>query len=89
MITYFLLNAIIGALFLVTAPLGQLPNATLDPRFAAALATIGQQVSYVRVVIPDTMTTIFIIIGVIIVVEGFIFGYKVVMWIIKKIPTIN
>lgn len=54
---------------------------------AVAIAAMSGYISSISTIIP--VTTLIVIIGIDIAIEGAILGYKVIMWIIKKIPTLN
>jgi hypothetical protein len=87
MIITGILNIIYGAVFLVLLPFRLLPNATLPPEI---LGAIGQAGTYFRAFDYFIPTTTFLAcLGAVLALEAGIFGYKIVNWIIKKIPFIN
>lgn len=87
MITSALLYLIYGVVYLVTAPLRLLPDATLPSGVASALTSAGGYIAAIDDFVP--IGTLFAVFAAVLVVEGFVFVYKVIMWGLKKIPGIN
>jgi len=79
-ILYFALRALISPLLL-------LPNASLPPEIGEAISSVGGKLAAIDMIIP--VDTILAILGSFIAIEAAIFVYKTIMWVIKKIPTIN
>jgi hypothetical protein len=84
-------SAILGILFVfllgVTAPFRLLSDVTLPADIAAAINTAGSGLFIINQVLP--VTTILTIFGLFLTVEGFIFVYKLIMWVLRKIPGIS
>ena len=84
-------NAIIFTIFLVvngiTAPLRLFDNVTLEGDFLASVTTASTYISAFDTIIP--VTTLLTIFGLFLAFESIYFAYKLIMWLIKKIPTIN
>lgn len=89
MISYFLLIILTGILGGIISPLLLLPDVVLDPNIAAAFANAGQAIYPVRSVIPNTLTSLFAILIIYLVIEAAINGYKLIKWLYQKIPGIN
>lgn len=84
-------NAILFIIFLVvttiTSPLRLLNDVALDSEFAISIATASTYLSAINTFLP--MTTLLTVLGFFITFETLFFTYKLLMWVIKKIPTIN
>lgn len=84
-------NALLFIIFLVvttiTSPLRLLADVALDSEFAISIATASTFLSAINAFLP--MTTLFTIVGIFITFETLFFTYKLLMWVIKKIPTVN
>jgi hypothetical protein len=87
MISYFLLVIVISLVDLLLAPIRLLPDATLNPNITTALTQVGGYLSVMDAIFP--VSTLLQVLGAVLVVEAAIFTYKVIYWIIKKIPTIS
>jgi hypothetical protein len=85
MITSILLSFVYAFVWAVTSPIRLLPDVSLSSGISTAITTAGQYITPLNTVIPiSTLLTIF---GLVIGIEGSIFLYKVIMWIVKRIPT--
>ena len=84
-------NAILLVLYVIVAvllsPLGFFSNVTLSSDVLASLAKIHDYFVSLNMVIP--VNVILGAFGLLLAVELAIFTYKGIMWLIKKIPTIN
>ncbi|KKM77507.1 hypothetical protein LCGC14_1369370 [marine sediment metagenome] len=79
-ILYFVILAI-------TAPLRALNDVSLDSNFTQSIDTANSYLSVFNSLLPiATLLTIF---GIFITFETLYFTYKILMWVIKKIPTVN
>ena len=87
MITNALLSLLYAAIALLIAPLNLLPNATINPNVSSALAQVGDYFAIMNGIFP--IGTLLAVLGAVLSVEVFILTYKVIMWVIKKIPTIS
>jgi hypothetical protein len=87
MIVSFLLYILYLFIWGITAPLRLLPNVTLPANITAAIGSANSYLSAIDFVFPTgAFVTIF---GVIIGIEILLFLYKIIMWIIRKIPGIS
>ena len=87
MITNAILFIIYLVILTVTAPLRLLNDVSLDSNFADSIITASSYVSVFNTLLPiSTLLTIF---GIFITFETLYFAYKTLMWVIKKIPTLN
>ena len=82
-----LLYVVYGIVFAITYPLRVLSDVVLDANVANALSTTGSYLAVINQIAP--MTTLLTILALVLTIEGFIFLYKIIMWIIRKIPTIS
>lgn len=87
MIITAILNVVYTFVNLVLYPLSLLPNVTLNSNFNSAITTASGYYHSLNVVLPvDTMITIF---GVSLALEASYLTFKLIMWIIKKVPMLN
>ena len=87
MITNAILFIIYLVILTVTAPLRLLNDVSLDSNFADSIITASSYVSVFNTLLPiSTLLTIF---GIFITFETLYVAYKTLMWVIKKIPTLN
>jgi len=87
MITNGLLFLLYMIVLILTRPLLLFPDVSIESGFGSAIATATSYLANFNQILP--LTTLFQIIGLIIIIEIAISGYKIVMWIIKKIPGVN
>lgn len=87
MIGTAILYLLYATILLFTSPLRLLPDVTQENSFVASISTASQYISALNIVLP--MTTLITILGLFVAYEISYFGYKLIMWVIKKIPTIN
>jgi len=85
MITSLILDAFYWIVWLILAPLRALPIATLPAGLTEALGTIGGYVSGLDVVLP--VVTIIAVLGAILAIEGFMFLWKGINWLLRRLPT--
>lgn len=76
-----------GVIWLITAPLRLLPNASLPVSISQAINSANTYLSAINFIFP--LSTFLIIFGIILSIETFIIIWKIINWIIKKIPTIS
>jgi hypothetical protein len=87
MITDALLNMIYYFIYAITSPLRLLGDVTLNSNFTSSITTASGYYHSVNTIIPmDTMITI---LGISLAIELAYATFKVIMWVIKKIPTVN
>lgn len=78
---YSITDTILSALF------SSVPDASLPVNITSAILTAGTYWSAFDFILPtDTILTIF---GLLLSIEGAILLYKAIMWLVRKIPTIN
>jgi len=87
MITHFFLFVLYQALALILHPLTTFNDVVVDPTLYATVASTGQLLASVNAALP--ILSLLAIISLYVGVEVTIFVYKGIMWLIKKIPTIN
>ena len=82
-----ILNLIYVCLQVILSPLLLLGNVSLDSNFSTALSNAGGYLNSLNAILPiDTMLIIF---GILLTILYAWLIYTVIMWVIKKIPTIN
>jgi hypothetical protein len=87
MIISFIISIWYGLIWLLTSPLRLLPNASIPANITAAVGSANTYLSAIDFIFPiDIFITIF---GMLVSVEISLMLYKVIMWVIKKIPGIN
>lgn len=79
----YLVYFLVAALF---SPLLLLSDVSLNTNIGASLAAIGSYISIVDAFFPIA-TLLAAFISVHLVVEGYIFTYKLIMWIVRRFPT--
>lgn len=88
MITTGLVLLIYGLVYSLSLPFLLLADVSLDSGIAAALTQAGSYISMVDAFFPiGVLLATFA--GVHLIVEGYIFSYKLVMWVIRKIPGVS
>lgn len=87
MIITAILNLVFVFLGFVLSPLSLLGDVSLNSNFASSLATASGYYHSLNVILP--MDTMLAILGVSLAFEGAYLIFKLVMWIIAKIPTLN
>lgn len=85
MITSGILYMIYGVVWLIVSPILLLPDVSISSGFSTALTTAISYISVFDSILP--ITTLFIIIGLIMGIEIAIAVYKIIMWVIRRIPT--
>jgi len=87
MITTAILEIIYAFIFAITSPLRLLDDVALNSNFATSIHTASGYYHSLNDILPiDTMLTI---LGISLLFEGLYLTYKLIMWVIKKIPTIS
>jgi hypothetical protein len=87
MITYFITIILISLIDLLLAPIRLLPDATLNPNIGSAFSVVGGYFAVMNSIFP--IATLLAVLAAVLIVEGGIFLYKIIYWLIKKIPTIS
>lgn len=87
MIIDILLYLVYLFLVVLTAPFRLFSNVTLDSGMGQALSSAKDYIASLQPIFP--VNTLLIVLGIMVVIEIAIFGYKGIMWIIKKIPGIS
>jgi hypothetical protein len=87
MIFTAILTILYGVVYAVISPLLLFSDASLPSGITSSISTASEHLAAVDVFVP--VGTIIAILTSFIVIETGIFVFKMVMWIIKKIPTIN
>lgn len=87
MITTTLLYMAYGFIRMVLLPFNLLPDATLSSSATTALATAGTYLKAMDFILP--VSTLLTVAGLIFGMEVIIVLYKLIMWVIRKIPTIS
>ena len=87
MITSLLLNIIYACLSFLLLPITALPDVVLSGNLASAVATGNNYLSSLDSFVP--VGSLILILSTMLGIEVFILSYKLIMWVVKKIPTIN
>ena len=87
MILTAILNALYNLILFITTPIRNLADVVLPSDFTTALSTAGGYLHALNVILP--IDTILQILGVSLVFELGYLTYKLIMWVVKKIPFIN
>lgn len=87
MIITAILNLVFIFVGFILSPLSLLGDVSLNSNFASSLATASGYYHALNAILPiDTMIQI---LGVSLAFEGAYLIFKLIMWIIAKIPTLN
>jgi len=84
MLTNFFLHILYLVLKVILSPLILLSDVVLSDNFSNSLTTAKGYVSTIDSIFP--LTTMFAIIALFVLIESFILTFKLISWIIKKIP---
>jgi len=86
-----IITAILELLYLAISvllyPIKQLPDVSLPANISTSIVSAGSYFSSFDFIFP--VSTFLIIMGIVLSVEAGVVIYKIVMWLIKKIPTIS
>jgi hypothetical protein len=85
MITSAILYVIFGVLFAITSPIRLLSDVSEISSIGSAVTVASSYLHGLNIFLP--VTDILAILFVIIVYETGYFGFKIIYWIIKRIPT--
>jgi hypothetical protein len=82
-----ILNLIYLVVAALLSPITLLPNVVLNSGFGASITTgMGYLMSFDFIFPVGTLISL---LGISVSIEVAYFAYKIIMWIIKKIPTVN
>jgi len=87
MISYYIALAGIYILSFMLSGITALPDATLSPLIAQNLATFGGFLPILDTIFP--VYSLFAVLGIIFAIELSVFVYKIIMWILRKIPFVG
>jgi hypothetical protein len=87
MITSAFLSLVYAFLNWALLPLTSLPDVVLPSNLSIAISTANNYLSSLDSFIP--VGAVITILSTIVAIEVLILTYKLIMWVIKKIPTIN
>ena len=90
MITDAILSWIYGVVYWILTPVRALPTATLPSGFTTSIAMTSGYLATLYSILPLTCIAL-ITIGVVMILayEAPLVAYKIVMWVVKKIPGIS
>lgn len=89
MITDAFFTILYGIAVGLASPLLLVSDVQTIPEWVSAIGTAGTYVRSAYSVLPLFITALFSVFGTLIVIEFAIITYKVIMWLIKKIPMIS
>lgn len=87
MILTLILNLIYYLIKLLLSPLLLFSDVALPANVSATISSVNNYLASMAQIAP--IYTIISVIALIVSMEVAIFGYKFIMWVIRKIPTIN
>jgi len=85
MLTDLLLYIIYVFVYAVTSPFRLLSDVSTNSGIVSAFATAGSYIKALDVFLPTA--TLLTILFSVTLIEGYVFGYKGLMWLIRRIPT--
>lgn len=87
MIVSFLLFLLYNFIMAITSPLRLLPNVSLPANITSAIASTNSYLSAIDFIFPvSVFITVF---ATIIGIEVLMMLYKIIMWVLRKIPGIS
>lgn len=89
MIITGILNFLYGAILLILTPITSLPDASISPQILSALGLINGYFGVIYSIIPGTTSAIVTSVGIVVATEVGVMLFKVVYFIIRKIPGIS
>ena len=87
MITDAILGILYAVVWVLITPLRILPDVSLSAEVVTTISSASGYLSSLDRLLP--VSQLLIVTGLILGIEFIIFTYKLIMWAIKKIPTIN
>ena len=87
MIIDFILYLLYGVVYTLTYPLRALSDVSLSSNFTSSIETANNYIAGLNFILP--LPTLITIIGLFLGIEVFILAYKLINWLIRKIPSIN
>jgi len=87
MITSALLKLIYYVIFALTSPFRLLPDATLSSNLTGAITSASGYISSFTSFLP--VGTMLQILGAMLAIEVAVLSYKLIMWVLTKIPGIS
>lgn len=87
MITYLIINLFLHIAYVLTLPLRLLNDVPANSSFTAAINSSGAYLAVFNQIFD--LTEFFVLFSIFLAIEISIFVYKIIMWLIKKIPTIS
>jgi len=88
MIFALFINVVFAFVYAITAVFRLLPDVSLPSGLTSSIANASGYASAIDAFFP-VHELVAVLIGVFLVYEAAYFAYKLIMWVIKKIPTIN
>lgn len=85
MIISFILYLIGALVYGLTSPIRALSDVSLDGNILSSIQTASGYINSFSFILP--VGTIFVIIFSLVTIESFVFLYKTIMWVIKRLPT--
>lgn len=87
MITSGLLYIVYLFLYAVSSPLRLFNDVSLSADFTAAVQSANEYLASLNFILP--VSTFVAVIALMLTIEGFIILYKIINWVIRKIPGVN
>lgn len=85
MIVSFFLYTIYGIVWVLTSIFRLLPDVSLEAGIGGAITTATEYLASLNTILP--LSTITICLGLIFAVELIVSSYRIVMWVIRRLPT--
>lgn len=89
MITAALLLTWYGLVLIITSPIRLLPDVSLPAGIVSSISSSNNYIAAIYQILPYTIAALLIALGIVITIEGFIILFKIINWVIRKIPTIS
>lgn len=79
------IQLVYGAVYAITYPIRALPVVELPQGITDSISNVGGYLASLNDILP--IDTILNILGIYLAIELALFTYKLIMWVIKRIPT--
>lgn len=89
MITAAILLILYGLVSIITSPIRLLPDVSLPAGIISSISSSNNYIAAIYQILPYTIGALLIVLGIVITIEGFIILFKIMNWLIRKIPTIS
>lgn len=84
MITTAVLYLLYYMVYIITYPLTLFADVSADSTITSAVTTANSYLAFLNPILP--MSTVWLLVALILATEVIIMGYKLIMWVVRRIP---